>query len=226
MRTRRGDDDLNPGMFEQRQAAGPRQTARPQQTTGPRQTVGYQGPGAGLDPKSLTPAAVLIGLVDREDGFTVLLTQRSASLRTHAGQISFPGGKIEDADASPIEAALRETWEEVGLTDDKIDVIGALDPYVTRTGFRINPVVAFLTPPFEIKPDPSEVAAVFEAPLTHLMAPGVRQRHHRKHEGVTRYFYAMPYKDHYIWGATAGMLVNLVDVLLDRVTQDPALDNS
>lgn len=215
MRAQRGDDDLNPGMFAAH-APGAKSTQSPHQ--------GGASVGQSHRPelKSLTPAAVLIGLVDREDGFTVLLTQRSAALRTHAGQISFPGGKIEDEDASPVEAALRETSEEIGLGEEVIDVVGALDPYVTRTGFRINPVVAFVTPPFDIKPDPSEVAAVFEAPLSHLMTPGIRQRHHRKHEGITRYFYAMPYKEHYIWGATAGMLVNLVDVLMDRVTDDPA----
>ncbi|MDJ0684261.1 MAG: CoA pyrophosphatase [Alphaproteobacteria bacterium] len=167
-------------------------------------------------PPRLTPAAVLVGLVERADGFHVLLTQRTAHLRTHAGQISFPGGKVEDVDSSPVEAALRETYEEVGLPDSKIDVVGALDPYVTRTGFRITPVVGFITPPFDIRPDAYEVAEVFETPLTHFMTPGVRRRHSRDHEGRKRYFYAMPYKDYYIWGATAGMLVNLVDMLIEK----------
>lgn len=162
----------------------------------------------------LTPAAVLVALVDRPDGFTVMLTQRTDNLRDHAGQISFPGGKIEAHDADPIATALREAEEEVGLPPQMVDVVGALDRYVTRTGFTVTPVVGFVSPPFTVNPDPFEVAEVFEVPLRHFLTPGNRQRHSYEIHGQTRHYYAMPYNDYYIWGATAGMLVNLVDVLM------------
>lgn len=164
--------------------------------------------------EKLTPASVLVGLVDRPDEFSVLLTQRTAHLRDHAGQISFPGGKMEELDTDPVSTALREAEEEVGLPAHQVEVVGALDRYVTRTGFDVTPVVAFITPPLTLNPDPSEVAEVFEVPLSHFLSPGVKQRHTREFEGQKRHFYAMPYRDYYIWGATAGMLVNLVDVLV------------
>ena len=162
---------------------------------------------------TLTPAAVLVALVDRPDGFTVMLTQRTDHLRDHAGQISFPGGKIEEHDEDHVATALREAEEEVGLAPQAVEVVGALDRYVTRTGFAVTPVVGFVDPPFKVAPDPFEVAEVFEVPLRHFLTPGNRQRHSYEIDGVTRQYYAMPYGDYYIWGATAGMLVNLVDVL-------------
>ncbi|RVU35884.1 CoA pyrophosphatase [Hwanghaeella grinnelliae] len=169
--------------------------------------------------KTLTPAAVLVALVDRPDGFTVLLTQRTDHLRDHAGQISFPGGKIEEHDEDPVATALREAEEEVGLAPHKVEVVGSLDRYVTRTGFAVTPVVGFVDPPFTLKLDPFEVAEVFEVPLRHFLTPGNRQQHSYELEGVTRRFYAMPYNDYYIWGATAGMLVNLADILMaERVS--------
>lgn len=163
---------------------------------------------------TLTPAAVLVALVDRPGGFTVMLTQRTDHLRDHAGQISFPGGKIEQHDENPVATALREAEEEVGLSPGMVEVVGSLDRYVTRTGFAVTPVVGFVDPPFTVNPDPFEVAEIFEVPLRHFLIPGNRQRHSYDIQGVKRYFYAMPYQDYYIWGATAGMLVNLVDVLL------------
>ncbi|WP_425406728.1 CoA pyrophosphatase [Hwanghaeella sp.] len=162
----------------------------------------------------LTPAAVLVALVERPAGFTVMLTQRTDHLRDHAGQISFPGGKIEEHDEDPVATALREAEEEVGLAPTQVEVVGSLDRYVTRTGFAVTPVVGFVNPPFTINPDPFEVAEVFEVPLRHFLMPGNRQQHSYELEGVTRRFYAMPYNDYYIWGATAGMLVNLADVLM------------
>lgn len=165
---------------------------------------------------SLVPAAVLVPLVLRADGITVLLTQRTDHLHDHAGQISFPGGRIEGSDASPVAAAIRETIEEVGIEPDKIQTVGQLDPYVTRTGYAVTPVVGFLLPPFTVRPDPFEVAEVFEVPLNFLLDPGNLQRHSRIFEGKERFFYAMPYREHYIWGATAGMLVNLAQVLNQR----------
>ena len=165
----------------------------------------------------LTPAAVLVGLIDRPGGFNVLLTKRTSHLRDHAGQISFPGGKIEELDVDSVSTALREAEEEVGLNPESVEVVGALDRYVTRTGFDVTPVVGFISPPVSLELDPFEVAEAFEVPLSHFLDPAVCQRHSRFLNGEERHYYAMPYKDYYIWGATAGMLVNLVDVITGRV---------
>jgi 8-oxo-dGTP pyrophosphatase MutT (NUDIX family) len=165
-------------------------------------------------PGPLTPAAVLVPLVDRPDGMTILLTQRTDHLTDHAGQISFPGGRIEERDRSPEEAALREAFEEVGLPPERVEPVGRLDDYETRTGFIIHPVVALVEPPFPVNPDPFEVAEVFEVPLGFVLD---RANHHieqRVYRGRERQFYVLPYDDRYIWGATAGMLVNLCDVLV------------
>ena len=165
---------------------------------------------------SLVPAAVLVPLVPRQAGMTVLLTQRTDHLHDHAGQISFPGGRIEISDTSPADAAIRETVEEVGVEPHRIELIGELDPYVTRTGYAVTPVVGFVLPPFTVRPDPFEVADVFEVPLGFILDPANLQRHSRVYEGKERHFYALPYEERYIWGATAGMLVNLAQVLNDR----------
>lgn len=168
----------------------------------------------GMDPEGpLTPAAVLVPLVLRPGGPTVLLTQRTDHLYDHAGQISFPGGRIEDGDATPEAAALRETEEEVGLNPSRVELIGRLDTYVVRTGFEVTPTVGFVHPPFDINPDPFEVAEVFEVPLAFIMDRGNHERHSREYQGTQRFFYVMQYEDRYIWGATAAMLVNLVDIL-------------
>jgi 8-oxo-dGTP pyrophosphatase MutT (NUDIX family) len=161
----------------------------------------------------LTPAAVLIPLIVHMDKTTVLLTQRTEHLAKHPGQISFPGGHMEDVDGTPEETALRETEEETGLHRRHIDVIGRLDDYETRTGFRVTPVVAMVTPPFDIKPDPHEVAEAFEVPLAFLLDPVNHQRHSHIYEGTKREFYAIPFNEYFIWGATAGMLINLYEVL-------------
>lgn len=165
-------------------------------------------------PGPLKPAAVLVPLVLRPEGPTVLLTQRTDHLHDHAGQISFPGGRIE-TDESPEQAALRETVEEVGLPRDRIELIGRLDTYIVRTGFIVTPTVGFVHPPFDIDPDPFEVAEVFEVPLAFVLDRGNHQRHSREFRGVHRSFYALQFEQRYIWGATAAMLVNLVDVLGD-----------
>jgi 8-oxo-dGTP pyrophosphatase MutT (NUDIX family) len=170
-------------------------------------------PGMGiLD--DLTPAAVLIPLVEREDEVTTLFTQRTSHLKHHAGQISFPGGHADPVDNSPEDTALRETEEEVGLHRRHIRIIGQLDPYITRTGFSVIPVVGLATPPFDVSPDPFEVEDVFEVPLNFLMDPANHQRHKREVNGIRRDFYAMPFEDRFIWGATAGMVKNLYDVLV------------
>lgn len=164
-------------------------------------------------PTELVQAAVLVPIVERREGFTVLLTQRTDHLNAHAGQISFPGGRLEATDAGLEAAALRETEEEVGLRRDRIEVVGQLDLYVTRTGFEVTPVVGIVTPPFSLTPDPFEVADVFEVPLSFIIDPANHLKQSRLHNGIQRQFYVLPYDNRYIWGATAGMLVNLSEVL-------------
>jgi len=159
--------------------------------------------------QALTAAAVLVPLVLRDTGMTVLLTQRTAHLRDHAGQVSFPGGRCEEQDASPVETALREAREEVGLDQAQIEVLGVLPEYCTGTGFAIIPVVALVHPPLNLKLDDFEVAEAFETPLDFLLDPANHQRHSVEYQGSQREYYAMPWEGYYIWGATAGMLVSL-----------------
>lgn len=163
---------------------------------------------------ALMQAAVLVPLVVRPEGLSVLLTQRTAHLHHHGGQISFPGGRMEEGDEDAYAAALRETEEEIGLSRASIDVIGRLDEYATITGFHITPVVGLLTPPLALAPDDFEVAEVFEVPLSFIMDPANHKTDSRVvPSGEKRWFYVLPYQDRYIWGATAGMLVNLQEVL-------------
>lgn len=165
-------------------------------------------------PSPLVPAAVLVPLVQRDDGLTVLLTQRTAHLANHGGQISFPGGRVEPSDPDSTAAALRETQEEIGLSPESVDVLGRLDDYVTGTGFQVVPVVGLIHPPFTLVPDSFEVEDIFEVPLAFVLDPANHQRHSRATPtGETRYFYAIPFGDRYIWGATAAMLVNLYEAL-------------
>jgi 8-oxo-dGTP pyrophosphatase MutT (NUDIX family) len=142
-----------------------------------------------------------------------MLTLRTDQMHSHAGQVAFPGGKIDSADTSEIAAALREAEEETGLPPAHVDPVGFLDGYLTRTNYRVVPVVALVKPGFSIKPAVEEVAAVFEVPLRFLMTPENHLVHSRQWEGRPRHFYAMPYGEHYIWGATAGMLKSLYDRL-------------
>jgi 8-oxo-dGTP pyrophosphatase MutT (NUDIX family) len=166
------------------------------------------------DPKrKLVAAAVLVPIVVHKTGLTVLFTRRTEHLDAHAGQISFPGGQIEPGDAGPQAAALRETEEEVGLPRRCVRLIGALDTYVTRTGFEVTPVVGLVTPPFKLTLDTFEVAEAFEAPLSFFLAPESLKQHSRVYDGKERHFYVFPYGDYFIWGATAGMLVNLTEIL-------------
>jgi 8-oxo-dGTP pyrophosphatase MutT (NUDIX family) len=159
------------------------------------------------------PAAVLIPVVDHDDEPTVLLTQRSPHLSSHAGQISFPGGKIDATDASPLDAALREAEEEVGLKRDFIEPIGYLDLYGTAFGFRILPTVARVKPGFKLTINEGEVVDAFEVPLAFLMNPENHQIHSKEFRGMERSYYAMPFAERYIWGATAGIL----RVLYERI---------
>lgn len=166
-------------------------------------------------PQVLVPAAVLFPIVLRPTGPTVLLTRRTEQLRDHPGQISFPGGRIDASDRSPEEAALREAMEEVGLNSRHIEIVGFLPEYRTVTGYQVTPVVGFVTPPFDLQPGASEVAEVFEVPLSFLLDSHNHQRHSRETPGGRRYFFAMPYGPYFIWGATAGMIVSLARAMAE-----------
>ncbi len=154
------------------------------------------------------PAAVLVPIIARDE-VTVLLTQRPDTMRSHAGQISFPGGKFEPDDTDAVAAALREAREEIGLERDFVETLGFLDGYRTGTGFNVIPVVALVRPGFELTLDPNEVADAFEVPLRFLMDEANHHKHARPWRGRDRHYYAMPYGERYIWGATAGMIKNL-----------------
>lgn len=159
--------------------------------------------------KQLRPAAVLIPVVAREDELTVLFTRRTAHLQDHAGQISFPGGRAEASDATPRDTALRETVEEIGLAPERVQVLGHLTDYTTVTGYRVTPIVGLVNPPLALHVDKFEVAEVFEVPLAFLLDPANHQCNCVIQEGLERHYFAMPYGRHYIWGATAGILMNL-----------------
>ena len=192
----RGDHDLNPGM------------------------------PFPLSDAELKPAAVLIPIIDRSEGPTVLLTQRVETLRNHAGQIAFPGGRLDTPEETPFAGALREAQEEVGLEPHQVEIIGSLDCYRTRTGYNITPVVGIVQPGFSLRLQEMEVADAFEVPLSFLIDPERRVREERIFQGVPRFFYAIPYGPRYIWGATAGIIVNLAEVLLSQGECGPGSDNA
>ncbi|HKT17346.1 MAG TPA: CoA pyrophosphatase [Stellaceae bacterium] len=158
-------------------------------------------------------AAVLVPLIERPHGWYVLLTLRAADLADHAGQISFPGGRIEPEDPDAVHAALREAEEEIGLPINHVEVAGRLDTWLTGTGFEITPVVGLVRPPDSFAPHPVEVAEVFEVPLDFVLDPRNHQRRSRELRGEERWFWTLPYQHRNIWGATAGMLVNLAEAL-------------
>jgi 8-oxo-dGTP pyrophosphatase MutT (NUDIX family) len=160
----------------------------------------------------LAEAAVLVALI--ADGIPgVLLTKRTAGLRNHAGQVSFPGGRIDPEDASPDAAALREAHEEIGLDPAQVTLVGRMTPYVTGTGYRVTPVVALLARGFVLTPSPDEVEAVFELPLTVLLDPEAPRRRSAEFRGRTRHYWVWPHPLHDIWGATAAILVHLAQRL-------------
>ena len=163
--------------------------------------------------EALRPAAVLVPVVRREPGLTILLTQRTDHLYDHAGQISFPGGRSEADDESPAATALRESFEEIGLPHSLVEILGVLPEYTTVTGYRVTPVVGLVDPPPVFRLDEFEVAEAFEVPLAFFLDPGNHQRNTLQYQGRTRHYYAMPYEQRYIWGATAGMLMNLYALL-------------
>jgi 8-oxo-dGTP pyrophosphatase MutT (NUDIX family) len=166
------------------------------------------------DPAAIA-AAVLIPVVNRPTGLTVLLTQRTAHLRDHAGQISFPGGRCEAADADATATALREACEEIGLQSEQVSVLATLPEYWTSTGFRVTPVVGLVTPPLNLQLDDFEVAEVFEPPFAFFLDADNYRREAREYQGVQREYWAVPWRDRFIWGATAGMFVMLRHSLLE-----------
>lgn len=171
-------------------------------------------------PETPIPAAVLVPLVERDGGLTVLLTQRASQLKNHAGQISFPGGRIEPEDAGPGDAALREAHEEIGLEARFVTIVGYLADHILLSGFRVTPVVAFVRPGFELALDLQEVEDTFEVPLSHVFTPA-NHRSRRRRLGAVHDMevWDIQYEGHNIWGATAGMLLNLYRLC---VTSDPA----
>jgi 8-oxo-dGTP pyrophosphatase MutT (NUDIX family) len=186
--------------------------ARPAPASARNLSDGFRLPGREGEP---TLAAVLVPLVNRPAGLQVLLTERSAELPDHPGQISFPGGRVEAGDPSLAAAALREAAEEVGLPSSQVSIIGRLPEYETVTGYRVTPVIGWVEPPFTLMPDPIEVADVFEVPLAFLLDPANQQRHFRMVGTRRRDYWAIPYGERYIWGATAAMLL-----MLDRMLRE------
>lgn len=168
-------------------------------------------PGVRRPDRPLRPASVLIPLVERGPGLSLVLTRRAARLTHHPGQVAFPGGKQDPTDASPLAAALREAEEEIGLDPSGVTVLGALDPHETVTFFNIAPFVGLVPADFRPVSDPAEVAEVFEVPLEFVLDPANLQVHRRPWQGQWRAYYAIPYGPHYIWGATARMLKALAD---------------
>ena len=169
---------------------------------------GDQGTDAGRA-AARRPASVLVPIVERPEELRVLFTRRTAHLKDHSGQISFPGGRAEPRDLSPEATALREAEEEIGLDPRRVEVLGTLSDYHTRTDFRVTPVVGLVAAPFDLRLDAHEVDEVFEVPLSFLLDPANHQRHSRQFQGRDVHYFAIPWREYYIWGATAGMLVNL-----------------
>lgn len=168
-----------------------------------------------IDRDDVRDAAVLVPVVDRPEGASVILTTRAGNLRKHSGQIAFPGGSVDPEDASPEAAAVRESFEEIGLEPEFIETLGRLPRYSTTTGFRITPVIGVVRPGFRLAPNPTEVADVFEVPLAFLMNAANHQKESRIWQGRERFFYVMPFGERYIWGVTAGIIRTLFERLYE-----------
>ncbi|MDY6941855.1 MAG: CoA pyrophosphatase [Pseudomonadota bacterium] len=162
-----------------------------------------------VPPAELRPAAVLVPIVDEQEGMSVLLTQRTNQLRNHGGQISFPGGGVESHDVDITATALRETHEEIGIPPEQVEVIGYLDPHLTVSGFWVTPVVGLVRSPYQLLPDEREVADVFDVPLSFVMDPKNHLRRTGNFRGQEVAYYSIPYQGRNIWGATAAMIINL-----------------
>jgi 8-oxo-dGTP pyrophosphatase MutT (NUDIX family) len=175
----------------------------------------YGDDGVGREAAAVTAAAVLVPIVDHPSGLSVIFTKRTSHLKAHSGQVSFPGGRAEPEDPTPEFTALREAQEEIGLAMERVEVLARLPDYLTRTGFRVTPVVGLIVPPLDLTPDPREVEDVFEVPLAFLLDPKNHQRRSREIQGRTASYYELTYQERSIWGATAGMLVNLYQHLAD-----------
>jgi len=173
----------------------------------------YGDDDTGRQQAAIVAASVLVPIVAHESGLTVLFTRRTPQLRAHSGQVSFPGGRAEPGDPTPEFTALREAQEEIGLPPGRVEVLARMPDYLTRTGFRVTPVIGLLTPPLQLVPDSREVDEVFELPLAFLLDPANAQRRTREIEGRSVGYYAFEYQQHTVWGATAGMLVNLYRML-------------
>lgn len=171
----------------------------------------------GLYDESQSSAAVLIPILDKPQGPQLLLTRRADHLRSHAGQISFPGGRVEEPGETHIQAALREANEEINLPFEKVEVVGLLGDYYTISGFRVTPVIGIIEPPVSLKPDPSEVAEIFEVPFNHLMNPAVFNTKETRHGDLVRRYYSTYYRQHHIWGVTAGILMGFYQELLEAL---------
>ena len=164
----------------------------------------------------LTHAAVLVPIISRDDGLTVLLTKRTENLKNHPGQISFPGGSVDDTDLNAQHTALRETEEEVGLDPSHVEVIGQLDQYIVGTGYLVSPVIGLIKPPFKLIRQEDEVAEIFEVPLDFLIEPKNFKRYAREFNGTVHHHFSLTWQSYFIWGATAGMLRNLSERLLNE----------
>ena len=175
----------------------------------------YGDEGSGREAAAVTAAAVLVPIVEHASELTVIFTKRTSHLKAHSGQVSFPGGRAEPEDPTPEFTALREAQEEIGLAMERVEVLARLPEYLTRTGFRVTPVVGVVKPPLELMPDPREVDDVFEVPLSFLLDPRNHQRRSRDIQGRTVSYFELVYGPRVIWGATAGMLVNLYRQICD-----------
>ena len=173
----------------------------------------YGDEDAERQPMAVVPASVLVPIISHPQALTVLFTQRTAHLRRHSGQVSFPGGRAEPDDATPEFTALRETHEEIGLAPERVEVLARMPDYLTRTGYRVTPVIGLVVPPLVLKPDPHEVEDVFEVPLAFLLDPANHRRESRDLGGKPVGFWVMQHGERRIWGATAGMLLTLCRML-------------